>query len=345
MKISFIVAVYGVEKYIVSCIQSLQCQNGDIEILLIDDGSKDLSGKICDQYAEKDSRIRVIHQENKGVSAARNAGLELAKGEWICFVDGDDAVASNLCQLMQTYLNKTNEVCFFEHREVQNSAFPKCVGAAEREGIVYLERDDFEEFLYAAFNRDYHGKYDYHKVKLSTPCKFYRRDFLNTHQIRFIEGVPTGEDCLFNLEVYRYATCGMILNAEVYLHRVWGNSVSKKYNVNAVRDFSLLHKKLQDFIEKEESAEKYRAMYAQRCIWSLGFCCLLDFCHPENPNTYSRRKQNFLASYYSEMGVQARKASLKNFRLEKKILFWLIQKKKFLAVDFLCKGKRKFGKG
>lgn len=345
MKISFVVAVYGVEAYIGQCIQSLQCQQEEIEILLVDDGSRDLSGKICDQYAEKDSRIKVIHQENKGVSAARNAGLEAANGEWICFIDGDDAVTPNMCQLMQPYLDQENDVCFFGHKEVQNAIFPKYVDTAKSDGAVYLKREDFDEFLYAAFNRDYYGKYDYHKVKLSTPCKFYRREFLNMHRIHFIEGVPTGEDCLFNLEVYKYAAYGMILDADVYLHRVWGNSVSKKYNGNAVNDFSLLHRKLKAFIESEAAEEKYREAFAQRCIWSLGFCCLLDFCHPENPNAYKKRKQRFLEVCNSaEIGKQALQSSLKNFRLEKKILFWLIQRKCFWAVELLCKGKRKLGK-
>ena len=92
-KISIIVPVYNVEQYLRRCIDSILNQSfADFELLLIDDGSKDKSGAICDEYAAKDSRIRVFHKENGGVSSARNIGLENARGEWLSFIDGDDVI-------------------------------------------------------------------------------------------------------------------------------------------------------------------------------------------------------------------------------------------------------------
>lgn len=96
-KISCIVPVYNVEKYLRRCVDSILAQTfTDFELILVDDGSPDGCPAICDEYAEKDSRVRVIHQENKGVSAARNAGLDMARGEYVCFVDGDDEVSEIL---------------------------------------------------------------------------------------------------------------------------------------------------------------------------------------------------------------------------------------------------------
>ena len=92
-KISIIVPVYKVEKYIQECLDSIISQSfADWECLLIDDGSPDKSGLICNQYAEKDSRIRVFHKQNGGVSSARNLGLDNARGEWVTFVDADDII-------------------------------------------------------------------------------------------------------------------------------------------------------------------------------------------------------------------------------------------------------------
>ena len=92
-KISVIVPVYNVEKYLHRCVDSILAQTfTDFELLLINDGSKDSSGVICDEYAAKDSRVLVFHKENGGVSSARNMGLDNAKGEWISFVDSDDWV-------------------------------------------------------------------------------------------------------------------------------------------------------------------------------------------------------------------------------------------------------------
>ena len=94
--ISVIVPVYNAEKYLHRCIDSILAQSyADFELLLIDDGSKDSSGKICDEYAQKDSRVRVFHKENGGVSSARNMGLENVKGEWVTFCDADDYVTSD----------------------------------------------------------------------------------------------------------------------------------------------------------------------------------------------------------------------------------------------------------
>lgn len=95
--VSIIVPVYNVEPYIETCIQSLIRQTmGNIEVILVDDGSTDRSGELCDQYAEADERIRVIHKQNGGLSSARNAGISAAKGEYLLFVDSDDYVSASL---------------------------------------------------------------------------------------------------------------------------------------------------------------------------------------------------------------------------------------------------------
>ena len=95
-KVSIIVPVYNTEKYLARCIDSILAQTfTDFELILVNDGSKDNSGKICDEYAQKDSRIVVIHKENGGVSSARNKGIDVAQGEWISFVDSDDWISSD----------------------------------------------------------------------------------------------------------------------------------------------------------------------------------------------------------------------------------------------------------
>lgn len=102
--LSVIVAVYNIDKYISKCIESiLQQAYEDMEILLIDDGSTDNSGRICDEYAEKDARIKVVHQKNSGLSAARNTGLGIAKGRYLAFVDGDDWIEKEMYAEMIRY--------------------------------------------------------------------------------------------------------------------------------------------------------------------------------------------------------------------------------------------------
>lgn len=119
--ISIIVPVYNVEKYLPRCIESILKQTyTNFECILIDDGSPDRCGRICDEYAERDKRIVVIHQKNKGVSAARNAGLDVAKGEYVGFVDSDDYIAPEMYQCLVSAIEESNadfSYCAIEHIE------------------------------------------------------------------------------------------------------------------------------------------------------------------------------------------------------------------------------------
>ncbi len=118
--ISVIVPVYNVESYLRKCLDSILAQTyQDLEILVIDDGSTDGSGKICDEYAEKDARIKVFHTKNRGLSAARNLGLNEAHGEWISFVDSDDWVEPDFCkEPLKTAIQYNTDLVIFRFRMV-----------------------------------------------------------------------------------------------------------------------------------------------------------------------------------------------------------------------------------
>ncbi|EGP5489252.1 glycosyltransferase, partial [Enterococcus faecium] len=100
-EISIIVPVYKVEPYLRKCVDSILAQTfTDFEVILVDDGSPDNSGKICDEYASKDSRVRVIHKKNGGLSSARNAGIDVARGKYLGFVDSDDYIEKDMYELL-----------------------------------------------------------------------------------------------------------------------------------------------------------------------------------------------------------------------------------------------------
>ena len=107
--ISVIVPVYNVETYLPHCVSSILSQDyEDLEVILIDDGSTDASGRICDQYAEKDPRVRVIHQNNGGAAAAKNTGLRLASGDYLTFADSDDYLEPGAYGFLMKTLLETN---------------------------------------------------------------------------------------------------------------------------------------------------------------------------------------------------------------------------------------------
>ena len=125
-KISIIVPVYKVEKYLNACIDSILAQTfADLEVILVDDGSPDACPALCDAAAEKDGRIRVIHQANKGLSGARNAGLNAARGEWIAFVDSDDTITPDYCAKLYAAVQETGaKMAVCNYRQVDETLAP-----------------------------------------------------------------------------------------------------------------------------------------------------------------------------------------------------------------------------
>ena len=114
MKLSIIIPVYNAEKYIGECIKSiLQCDSSDIEIIIINDGSKDKSLSIIKEYQKNDKRIYIIDKENEGVSIARNTGIKEAKGDWIMFVDADDILTNDWFDIIKGYMSSDFKILFF----------------------------------------------------------------------------------------------------------------------------------------------------------------------------------------------------------------------------------------
>ena len=131
-KISVIVPVYNVEQYLHRCVDSILTQSfTDFELLLINDGSKDSSGRICDEYLVKDNRVRVFHKENGGVSSARNMGLDNARGEWVTFVDSDDWIDNTMYQEMyEKVIHENADISYCDINMIFSSS-EKCWKAAK----------------------------------------------------------------------------------------------------------------------------------------------------------------------------------------------------------------------
>lgn len=182
--ISIIVPTYNVCKWLKRCVDSILSQRyRDFELLLIDDGSTDGSGEICDEYAEKDSRIRVFHKPNGGVSSARNLGLDNARGQWITFADADDYVSPYYLEnLIAAVDNPEIDLVF-------NYAIVHCNGKVEKED--YPEKEISISEISDLF---LHNDLIWHT---STWSKLFRRSIIENYNIRYIEDVHIGEDALF----------------------------------------------------------------------------------------------------------------------------------------------------
>lgn len=142
MFFSVIVPVYKVEKYLPACIESVLSQTfSDFELVLVDDGSPDMCGKICDDYKEKDERIKVVHKSNGGLASARRAGIKVAQGKYVFNLDSDDLIENDTLECAYNIINDTNcEIVSFAYKWVKNGKTIDVTNDGLKEGL-YLEND------------------------------------------------------------------------------------------------------------------------------------------------------------------------------------------------------------
>lgn len=222
--VSVIVPVYNVENYLRECLDSIVAQTyRSIEVILIDDGSKDSSGEICDEYADKDNRVKVIHKENGGVSAARNTGLDVAKGEWISYVDSDDYIEDTMLETL-ICLAKENDVelamCSFKD-------ISECENVTQENDIRIFSKDELI-YNYVVRNTDYcitEGIWDRIYKRVLVDGLRFKTDRIN-------------EDILYTMEVFTRAHKAVYTSEKLYNYRAGreGNITGRKATIDSIKD-------------------------------------------------------------------------------------------------------------
>lgn len=259
MQFSIIIPVYNVEKYLPECIESILIQTyKEFELILVDDGSKDSSGLICDEYAQRDSHIHVIHQSNAGVSKARNAGLSVAKGEWITFIDSDDWVDED----------------FLENFNIETNADCDLIC----QGLKYIDHSTRNEKRRTSFDAATITEPDEEQLVKRydilcfgvTVCKCFRRNIIEKFAISFDKKISYHEDHLFTLEYISHTTKIVTTTGCGYNYRCGHNpdSLSKKKHIWQSQE--LASKRLMECLSRIRTVyhvdEKYYANMATFCI-------------------------------------------------------------------------------
>lgn len=213
--ISVIIPVYNVEKYLSECLDSVINQTyKNIEIILIDDGSKDSSGKICDEYAQKDTRFKVIHKENGGVSAARNTGLDVAQGAYITFVDADDFVERDFVEnLYKKIQQESSDLCFSRYDKF-NGHFIEVVEVFPDEPVTKNDINGFCDF-YKRFFLTYSSKLH---INHSSCRILYSKSLLT--DLTFNTKIKMGEDMVFCLNAVTRANGISFVCESLYHYRI-----------------------------------------------------------------------------------------------------------------------------
>lgn len=256
-KLSIIIPVYNVEIYIRECLDSIINQTfTDFEVLLINDGSQDKSGSICDEYAEKDRRFRVFHKENGGVSSARNIGLDNATGEWITFMDPDDYfIGDNAFEKL--FSNKL--------LDIQVVSFSMILGESIETGVKTIQPET--GFVNIRDNKKI-------VFELSYACaNLIRKDVIDN--LRFDTRLTIGEDALFIREVLLKSSKILILEEAYYFYRIRKESATnpqKGYMKTFVADFiklieTLIHKYKDSPNWDEDAFRKFKVDKFYAILW------------------------------------------------------------------------------
>lgn len=242
-KISIVLPVYNAESRIKQCINSILSQTYEnYELILIDDGSSDDSGRICDSYASTNSKIKVYHIENNGVSHARNYGIQMAHGDYIMFCDSDDTVDGLWCEhLLNGIINHPGSwvTCGCSYTDPKTNQKQKTVVLNERESITLIKKEEY----YRVFSAGISGYVWNHIYDLS---------IIKEHDISFDESTDYAEDALFNVEYLKYCDRICFINEALYNYFVSPDSgLSHKYFADYYDKLKRIYLKRRELISDE----------------------------------------------------------------------------------------------
>ncbi len=265
--ISIIIPVYKVEKYLPRCIESVLNQTyKNFELILVDDGSPDNSGKICDEYALKDNRIKVIHKENGGVSSARNAGVDVVTGKYINFVDSDDWVPNNSLKSLYDAIIESNA--------------DLSIGGYENRGKrIKIIKYESEEIDFTSISDKQIIDVVNRTCMYGPCCKLYKSELIKNNRVFFNQNIKLGEDTLFVRNYLMYINKIQICNDLVYYYNTLNiGSATRKYYSELSNWSLILLKEYQKLLNAHIKDDKFKlkalSEYAlKRYVYTATFYC------------------------------------------------------------------------
>ena len=312
--ISIIVPVYNVEKYLEQCIESIINQTyTNLEIILLNDGSKDSSGAICDRYAEKDSRILVVHKNNEGLAQTRNLGIELAKGEYVMFVDSDDWVDNDICQTLMdaiyTY-NVESSMCSYM-KEYSGESIPKILHNQD----TVFDGNKFRLRICGPKNEEL-------KQPENLDCystvwgKIYPACAVKKYKFTDLKEIGTAEDMLFNLHIFSDIDSMVYVNKNLYHYRKnVSTSITSVYKAKLQEQWENLYSKMTHIINSEQLGDEFRVSLDNRIALNtlgLGLNCMQGT--PKFIELYKRVKK--------VLTDERRNRALKQLKIKYMPIYW-----------------------
>ena len=286
IKVSVVMPVYNADRYLAKSIESMLSQTlKEIELILVNDGSKDNSLRICEEYKIKDNRVTVINKKNEGACIARNIGIEKARGKYIQLVDADDYIESNMLEEQYNLAEETNAevvMCGMKFDVYQKSG-QVVTSESYYKDMVLKSQDDIKPIFMDLFDN---LLFNY------THNKLYSSEFLKSNNLKFIEWLPIDQDTNFNIDVFRKLN-KLTISTKAYYHYVktFDETIVTRYHANKfdVRTFRYdrLKQLLMDWdIYNDENRKKLASMYIHHVIE-----CIEMFNHDKCSLSFKEKKQ------------------------------------------------------
>ena len=332
--VSIIVPVYKVPKpFLKKCIESVSQQTlENIEILLVDDGSPDDCGAVCDSYAENDNRIRGIHKKNGGLSSARNAGFQAAAGEWIMFVDGDDWIEPDMCETMYK-LGKEKDV------QLVMCGIMKDYGHSAAEYKFYLEEKVYTGDACKWLQQQllvYNGNI---AVAYS---KLIQRKLLTDHHILHDEVLRQGAEGLeFNLRLFEKLERAVFVNKPFYHYIYNEHSISASHNEANHELVLKCFEQIRSFIDASNNKDMLLPWFNNRLLYVIITTAISGYFNPANIEPYAEKKRKYQKYLNKPIIQQALKTkNMEGLSLQRRVVLILIKIKAFRALDLLGRTRK-----
>lgn len=337
--ISIIVPVYKVpEQYLKKCIESTMAQTlKEIEILLVDDGSQDHCGEICDAYAKQDPRIRALHKKNGGLSSARNYGCKAATGKWIMFVDGDDWIEPDMCWTMYQVGTEKNV-------QLVMCGIMKDYGKSVEEYKFYLE--DGKTYKGEECKWLQQQLLVYNGNIAVAYSKLIRRSLLMDNNIFHDEVLRQGAEGLeFNLRFFEKLESAVFINKPFYHYIYNENSISASHSEANHELVIKCFEKIKQFIENSDNREMLLPWFDNRLLYVIITTAISGYFNPANTEPYADKKRKYAA--YLEKPIVKDALRMKNtagIGRQREVVLFFIKHRMFLMLDLMGK-VRKWQKG
>ena len=319
--VSIVIPAYNVEKYIEKCINSCLEQTYDkIEIIVVDDSSKDKTYEIIDKISKKDSRIKPYKQKNSGVSVARNLGIEKSNGSWIMFLDGDDWLENNAVAIFTDFIissNKQYDIVvsdFYYGDEVEK----KYSSFLDKENSFFDTTNNIELVKNCMLKTKIANQKC--KTNIGVPWgKIYNLNFLKENNIMFKPGLKRMQDMVFNLYAFNSSKNVFIINKPTYNYRYVSTSATHKYSPDFEQISNNIMESIEEFMEASNTKEELEDLINIKSLNLYKECIKLAYCN-------SNKKENILKinkeliklrnnnKYYSKLPIKKINKKFTNYK-------------------------------